>query len=361
MVFHALTIPLTCLLLLILPEESCSQKPIPRTDQRDSIREIVEVQVRENGFSGTVLVAQKGEPIFHASYGFSETDSIQNNLHFSIASVSKLFTSIRILQLVEAGKIDLSLPVIHYLPEFSDCIADSVTTHQLLLHISGLPNESDSVYLAPREPDELIRQTICQHPQNPPGNFNYNNIDYMLLGLLIEACTGASWENEIHRHILEPSGMHHTGFLRHGMYPDSFAYTYSYQQDETTAPDPLFYIENFYAAGCMYSTALDLLRLDQSLYDHSLLGAQGIALLSRSYPEYNYTGYGVWNYNYPFVDSNPRIMERRGGILGANVVLVRLTDTKQTIIILSNNNRFNPDSFGDPGNMREALIRLCSY
>jgi len=49
-------------------------------------------------------------------------------------------------------------------------------------------------------------------------------------------------------------------------------------------------------------------------------------------------------------------MERRGGILGANSVLVRLLDSQKTIIILSNNDRFNPDSFGDPKNLREALI-----
>ncbi|MCB0642194.1 MAG: hypothetical protein KDC44_11165, partial [Phaeodactylibacter sp.] len=60
---------------------------------------------------------------------------------------------------------------------------------------------------------------------------------------------------------------------------------------------------------------------------------------------------------YPFIDSQPLIMERRGGILGANVVLVRLLETKKTIIILSNDDRFNPDSFGDPTNLREQLIR----
>jgi hypothetical protein len=49
-------------------------------------------------------------------------------------------------------------------------------------------------------------------------------------------------------------------------------------------------------------------------------------------------------------------MERRGGILGANSVLVRMLDLNRTIIILSNNDRFDPDSFGNKANLREALI-----
>ena len=92
------------------------------------------------------------------------------------------------------------------------------------------------------------------------------------------------------------------------------------------------------------------------MYGRTLLSEASKKLMFTSYPEYNYTGYSVWTYNYPFVDTQPKIMERRGGIFGSNSVLVRKLDLNHTIIILSNNNRFNPDSFGDPSNLREALI-----
>ena len=73
----------------------------------------------------------------------------------------------------------------------------------------------------------------------------------------------------------------------------------------------------------MYSTSSDLLKLDQALYSNKLLSDRSKKLLAQSYKEYNYAGYGVWNYNYPYVKETPTIMERRGKILGANVVLIR--------------------------------------
>ncbi len=65
--------------------------------------------------------------------------------------------------------------------------------------------------------------------------------------------------------------MTRTGFLEKGKYPSNFAYTFSYDTEDKKETDPLFYIENFYAAGCMYSTAEDLLKLDQAMYGDELL------------------------------------------------------------------------------------------
>jgi hypothetical protein len=108
----------------------------------------------------------------------------------------------------------------------------------------------------------------------------------------------------------------------------------------------------------MYANTADLLKLDQPLYGEKLLDTESKKLMAVSYPQYNYTG--VWNYHYPFVTGSPTIMEQRWGIGGANVGLVRLTDAQETIITLSNDNRFNPDSFGDENNLREMLIRVLS-
>lgn len=331
-------------------------QPVPDSA---TLAQVVETYRAQQGFSGTILVAQDGQPVFFRSYGLAyrqTPDSLTNTYRYSIASVTKLFTSIRILQLVEAGKIALDAPLTDYLPQFSARIPAAVTIHHLLLHISGLPQEPDRLYRAHRSPAESVSLALKRRSRHDRGQFHYNNVDYMLLGLVIEAVSGLSWEENIRQAILEPLGMTGTGFLAYGNYPASFAYTYRFKRG-TWRQDPLFSIENFYAAGCMYATAMDLLRLDQALYHDTLLQAESRQLLARSYPAYNYAGYGVWNYRYPFVAAQPTIMERRGGIMGANVVLVRLTDADYTLIILSNDNRFNPDSFGDPHNLREMLIR----
>lgn len=348
--------------LTFLASFTCILSPLSsQTDLTSEINNIVEDHVQNHRFSGTILIAHKGQPIFHQTFGKIfpfESNSLENHTEYSIASITKLFTSIRILQLVESNQLKLDDSIIKYLPELQSKISNEITPHHLLLHISGLPNESDELYRKTSTPQDYIRKSL-QNPKNQLGEFNYNNVDYVLLGLIIESITGQDWAEEIRQHILLPAKMMNTGMLSREQYPEHFAFTYSFQ-DGSPQKDPFLHIENYYAAGNMFSTATDLLKLDQALYDGTLISGESLKKLSTSYPEYNYVGYGVWNYNYPFVDTFPTIMERRGGILGANGVLVRMTDTQHTIIILSNNNQFNPDSFGDPDNLREALMRLLS-
>jgi D-alanyl-D-alanine carboxypeptidase len=329
-----------------------TQKALP-------VAEVVENYVDQVGFSGIILVAHQGVPIFQRSFGLayrSTPDTIGDDYRFSIASITKLFTSIRILQLQETGALNLKASVVDYLPAFQGRISAEVTLHHLLLHISGLPNERDGIYYKELSPQEFVERCLRRKSRVDIGQFNYNNLDYVLLGLIIEQVSGNSWEQEIRSFILEPLGMDQTGFLEYGYYPSKFAYSYS-QRGTRLVQDPLIHIENFYAAGNMYATVADLLKLDQGLYTEEILNESSKQLLAVSYPAYGYAGYGVWNYNYPFIKRQPVVMERRGGIMGANSALVRLTEDNYSIIILSNDDRFNPDSFGDASNLREALIR----
>lgn len=323
----------------------------------------VQAYLAEHSFSGTILVADPDSVLYQQSFGQAYRQQgipIENDYHYSIASVTKLFTAICILRLREGGSLRLEDPVSRLLPELSIPNGDQITVHHLLLHLSGLPNEPDRLYRAHLSPVAFTKEVLKARSKNTLGQFNYNNLDYVLLGLIIEQQTTKAWSEVVKEQILDPLGLQQTGFLEYGYYPDRFAYTYSAKKNGTLVQDPLFAIENFYAAGCMYATATDLLKLDRALYTDKLLSSESRALLAKSYPEYNYAGYSVWNYPYPFLEPAPTIMERRGMILGANVVLVRLTDQHRTIIILSNTNQFNPDSFGDPTNLREALIRVVA-
>ncbi len=327
------------------------------------IEAIVQNQVDNQNFSGVVLVADQGEPIFHEAYGlgYRKADQkIQKDFHFSIASITKLFTAIVILQLEQEAKLSLDQCLGTWFPDWDLPNVSKITPHHLLLHISGLKNESNQLYHKMYSNEEMIQLSQQKNKGDQFGNFNYNNVDYFMLGAIIEKIEGKPWSKVVEERILNPLAMTETGFLAYGKYPKQFAYTYTVSKKGKYTQDPFFYIQNFGAAGNMYATAGDLLRLDQALYSGQLLGADAMKKLSTSYPEYNYTGYSVWNYRYPFIDAKPMIMERRGGILGANVVLIRLTEQKKTIIILSNNDQFNPDSFGDATNLREALIRKIS-
>ncbi|SFO75256.1 CubicO group peptidase, beta-lactamase class C family [Algoriphagus ornithinivorans] len=329
-----------------------------------SLDSLFQNEVITKSFEGTLLVSQNGEVIYQKSSGFRDFEQeipIQIGDSFGIASITKMITSILILQLNQEGKIQFDQSLEELLPELKVPNAKRITIHHLLLHISGLPNERNDIYLKEVTPQEFVTMTLEKGTKSRGfGKFNYANIDYVLLGLIAEKIERKPWQEMISERILVPLEMGKTGFLKKESFPSNFVRTFSFSETDERISDPDFQIENFYAAGSMYSTVSDLLKLDQALYGEQLLSQESKKILYTSYPEYNYTGYGVWTYSYPFAKGNPLIMERRGGILGSNSVLVRMLDSNQTIIILSNNNRFNPDSFGDKTNLREAIITLLA-
>ncbi|MCA6075078.1 serine hydrolase domain-containing protein [Fulvivirga sedimenti] len=323
-----------------------------------TIDSIVTSAASENYFEGTVLLADGGSVIYQKSFGYTDASKqtpVGNSTRFGIASITKMFTAIIIMQLVEESKLSLTDNLAELLPGIDIPKSSKITIHHLLLHISGLPNESDLIYQSKTSPEEFVDATL-QNKSSRFEQFNYANIDYVLLGMIIESIDGRNWQQSVKVRILDKTGMNDTGFLGKDQYPEDFAYSFSIDPDNNRIEDPLFHIENFYAAGCMYSTAQDLLKLDQAMYGNSLLTEASKEMMFKSYPEYNYSGYSVWTYKYPYVSPAPYIMERRGGILGSNSALVRILSSNKTIIILSNNNRFNPDSFGDKANLKEALI-----
>ena len=328
--------------------------------QTAALEKLIEDKVANEYFEGTVLIAEQGEPILQRTYGFKDrerTTSINENTTFNIASITKMLTAIVILQLVEEDKLSLDTPLVQLLPDLEIPNSEQITPHHLLLHITGLPNENSSFYRKSFPPEAYLKSVLSNGTANSTfGNYNYANIDYVLLGIIIERLSGSSWQLAIEERIIRKLGLTNTGFLKKGNYPENYAWPFLVNRKGSFIPDPDFHIENYYAAGCMYSNAGDILKIDQAMYTEALLNKESKSKMFTSYPEYNYTGYSVWTYNYPFLDPQPKIMERRGGILGSNSVLVRFLDTNKTLIILSNNNRFNPDSFGDFENLREALI-----
>ncbi len=346
------------LVLFLFPAVASSQ------DYTKEAASIIKKNADKDDFTGTVLIAEKGEIKYLESFGkanYEEEVALTTDTRYGIASITKMITAIITLQLVQEEKLQLSNSLDELLPELEIPDAGEITVHHLLLHISGLPNEKNSAYRKPLEPEAFISE-VLQNPggKRERGSYNYSNIDYVLLGLIIEQKTGESWEQNVRKRILEPLNMNDTGFLKIKNLPENYAYTYSVNWLGKFKRDPEFYIENFWASGNMYSTARDLLKLDQAMYGDKLLNDEMKDKMYTSYPEYNYTGYSVWTYRYPFIDSQPKIMERRGGILGSNSVLIRMLDQNKTIIILSNNDEFNPDSFGDEDNLREALIRVVA-
>jgi CubicO group peptidase (beta-lactamase class C family) len=137
---------------------------------------------------------------------------MRNDTIFDMASVSKLFTSITVMQLVEEGKVDTSKPVATYLPEFGVNGKESITVAQLLTHTSGLVSWIPLWSAYPDIPSR-IKAVMDLAPHNPPGTvYEYSDLNLITLGVLVERLTGKTLDKVVAERITKPLGMVDTGY-----------------------------------------------------------------------------------------------------------------------------------------------------
>ena len=315
---------------------------------------------QEHNFSGTILVQKNGEVPFARSFGWANIPfkvPNTNQTKYKIASITKAFTSVLILQLQEQGKTDLNKTIKTYLPEYTGEGADRVTLHHLLNHTSGIAN-MDTVkdmetalrsglpaYQTPYTSDQLLAKLASGKLMHPPGTvFDYNNGDYVILGKIIEKIHGKTYEQVLQDQILRPLKLSSTGLLHQSDVLDGLADTYFYRDDlKAMVHDLPVYPENWYAAGGMYSTAGDLLTFANVLFRGKLLKPETLALMVK--PGLDDYGYGLWSYETNVNGKKYRVVKRPGQIMGAQTQLYRFLDADVTVIILSNTGTTDLDQF----------------
>jgi len=341
------------LLVTISPLSVASaQAPALRTTIRD--------YAAKHSFNGTILVEEKSRTIYHESFGVAERAfavPFTLDTKFKIASITKLFTAVLILQLYEQGKLDLHAPIRRYLPDYAGQGAERVTVHHLLNHTSGIENfdqiksyeeavtKGIESYQLPHTTAELLSKYSSGKLVREVGKeFDYNNADYIILGKIIESITGRSYDETLRQRILGPLQMKASGLLYQQEIVPGLAPTYMKVDDARPLINDLpVYPQNWYAAGAMYSTTGDLLKFSQALYGLRLLKPESLKLmLAPGLDEY---GYGQWVRDVKIGGKQRRVAQRPGRIMGANVVLLRYLDDDLTVIILSNTNLTDIDAF----------------
>jgi CubicO group peptidase (beta-lactamase class C family) len=323
--------------------------------QNPKLDSIVQAEIKK-GFSGKVLIAKNGETIYEKEQQKDQSSRhAKNTAIYPIASITKWVTCILTFQLIEEGKLTLETGFSHKDIPIIPPSYGSITIAQLLLHTSGLPKEEDSIFTKRRTPRELLYHSFSNKPKEEK-KFLYKNTDYILLGLILEKITGKTYQQLLKDRISVPLQLDNTELITSSESYNYFPKPLEKNGEPYAAVGSSFYLENYYSAGSIYSSAEDLIKIDQALRRGNLLSKQAQATMGTAFPEYNYSGYGVWTYKYPFAYTTPRIMERRGSIMGYNTVIVRFLDKDLTLIILSNSAFFNPSTFGDKQNLKEALL-----
>lgn len=157
-------------------------------------------------FNGTILIAHKEETLYNQSFGKANYNwDIPNTstTKFRIGSITKIFTAVSILMLVEEEKLQLHDTLDRFIPNFPN--GNQIMIKHLLNHTAGVGNitaQHDFLLqsLQPRTPDELIQWIIaCPFESRPGEKFNYSNSGYIILGKIIEVISGMSYEEFLKR------------------------------------------------------------------------------------------------------------------------------------------------------------------
>ncbi len=300
-------------------------------------------------FNGSALVAEKGKVIFKKGFGNANMEwNIPNtpDTKFRIGSMTKQFTAMLIMQLVEEGKLKLDVPITTYIPDYPKDKGDKITIHNLLTHTSGIPNYTDqpsfpSIMKNPITPHDLIK-TFWDLPLDfePGTKFQYNNSGYIVLGYIIEKVTGKSYEDVLKEKIFEPLGMNNSGYYHTSEIIPKRASGYDkigIKYNNTSYLD----LSVPYSAGSLYSTAEDLYLWDQALYTEKLLSKKYMDKIFTPYSKppfadgYGY-GWGISKKHLDNIKDTLNIVEHGGTINGFNSLILRITNSKDLIVLLNN-------------------------
>ena len=349
-------------------DSTYSHKPLT-----DYTKEFYKTQIQNtynrllaNGsFSGGILVAKNGEILFEDYKGFANYASktlLTRNTPIHIASVSKTFTAIAILQLMEKEKLYLDADVRNYLPNFP---YSNIIVKNLLSHRSGLPNyvhlmDGRSVILTRKKNkrgkwvtykkvvvinesndlvtnEKVLKFLVEKRPAIealPNKKFNYCNTNFALLALIVEKVSGQDFPTYVKEHIFNPLGMYNSYVFS---FKDIVRYTPSYKYN--FAAYGIEKLDCVYGDKNVYSTPSDLLLWDQALYNEKLVKKETLQL---AFTPYSNERPGLHNYGlgfrlYTYLDKT--IPYHNGWWHGNNAVFTRLVQDSATIIVLGN--KFN--------------------
>ncbi len=291
----------------------------------------------QNGqFTGAVLAAEGGGILYKAGFGkanLAANVANQPGTVFFIASLTKPFTALLVMQLVEAGQVKLENTLAAYLPGLKNQSVRSVTIGQLLSHTSGIP-DFIGPGLVPEGglTDEWLTEQLDKiTPDQVPANeFRYANSTYIVLAHLIEKVLGKPYAHILKEKVLDPCGMVQSGSLGANQTLRSRAKGYT-KEGEVLTEARLLDPAVFTGAGSVYSTVEDLFKFDQALYSNKLIAKNWRDLMFSTHTGY---GYGWFVRQMPGVG---KVVYHEGGIPGYSGLLFRAVERNYSVVLLSNN------------------------
>ncbi|MFZ2491929.1 MAG: serine hydrolase [Thermoanaerobaculia bacterium] len=318
--------------------------PLHAADKKVEIDSLLAKYQEYGRFNGSALVATDKGVILAKGYGKANFEwDVPNapDTKFRLGSITKQFTSMLVMQLVQEGKIDIDKPMTAYLPDYRKETGDKVTVRHLLNHTSGIPSYTGMPGFMrdktrdPYSVDDFVKKYASGDLEFEPGSkYAYNNSGYFLLGAILEKVTGKTYEQLLTERIFKPLGMKNSGFEHWSEILPKRASGY-HKGPSGLQVSPYLDMSIPYAAGSLYSTVEDLYTWDRALYTDKLLDPKLKEQLWKP---------GLSDYGFGWVIRNQKLTDEKsvgivthgGGIFGFNTLHVRVPADKTLIVLLDN-------------------------
>ena len=308
-----------------------AQAPISFPDRIDRAAKFYR---NHDGFSGMVAVARDHQLIFQRGYGYANLEwqiPFTPDTRFRIGSLSKQFTAAAILLLEQDGKLKTSDPISRFYPNSPAAWSD-ITLRNLLTHTSGIPDVDFGLILkySPHTPEELMKGIPERPLEFQPGSkVEYANINYMLLGRVVEQASGKPYCQFLEERIFQPLQLTETGCDWNSTLVPHRAYGYhpSARGPVGVEDDDL---SSLAGAGNLYSSTGDLIRWTEALHGGKVLSQASLTEMVT--PFLDGYGYGLQ------IDGEGQTLDifHNGTVDGFFSCLDYIPATKTTVVVLSN-------------------------
>ncbi|WP_223593914.1 serine hydrolase domain-containing protein [Neobacillus bataviensis] len=300
---------------------ACSEESIRPAAASHSEEIQIHQKIREylvsNHVSGSIAVAKNGSTLFSEGTGYSDISKRTLNrptTTYPIGSITKTMVAVCILQLQEKGLLRIHDSVSKYVPT----LPKNVKIAHLLNHTSGI--KGPIWHTGIKNPKDIIKKAVVKFPAGT--KWEYNDINYIVLGYIVEQVTGGTLHDYIEKNIFHKASMVNAGFINSGTFSSKgyFKVAGQFLQSSKLNPSLLF------GCGDIYATAKDLYLFDEALMTGKLLTKQSVKKMVTPGPKSSY-GLGVYH-------KDDRIYSR--GVVGGWESLHVYYKDKTSIVVLLN-------------------------
>jgi len=297
----------------------------------------------------SALVAKNGKIIYHKAFGMADMEldvSLKPNHVFEIGSITKQFTAVSILMLVEKGKLKLDDDITKFIKDYPTH-GYKITIHDLLTHTSGIKSYTSMEKWRPEwrkdfKPLELINFFKNEPMDFAPGSqYKYNNSAYFILGHVIELTSGKTYAEYIEEYIFKPLEMSSSYYGSQTQIIKNRASGYQKQNKLRNAE--YLSLTQPYAAGSIMSTVEDLYKWNRAIRSHKLISKEST---DKAWTNYELTNGKKIDYGYGWALGNlqgSRTIDHGGGIFGFVTSSIYLPDEDVFVAIFCNCDCSNPD------------------